>query len=224
MSKVSYLVLVRSGNTVYYEEQKYAGWADVALSENGVNAAREAANLIRASGIRLDTGFTSMLKRGVHTMNIIIDELDINSLKVHKHWRLNTRHYGKLEGLNKESGSEIALNDDVRPPLLDLMDDKHPSHETKYQFVPLEALPGGESMNDCKARIIPYWQDKIAPALLKGKNVLVVSHGHSIKALRNHLGDVEGIEALESTISAGIPRVLEFNQRLEITAQYNLSN
>lgn len=226
-SKVTHLILVRSGNTSYYEEQKYAGWADVPLSEDGINQAREAASLISSAGLTIDIGFTSVLKRGIHTMNIIIDELDVNSLKVHKHWRLNTRHYGKLEGMSKSSAEqygEIHTNEDARPPPLDLMDDKHPSHEKKYEFVPLEALPCSESQRDTEVRVIPYWQDKIAPALLKGKNVLVVSHGNAIQALRKHLGDLGGANSNDSDISAAIPRVIEFSQRLEITTQYNLSN
>ena len=225
MSKNATLILICSGESMWDEEKKVAGWTDVPLSELGINQCKEAAYLLR--GIKIDVAYTSFLKRGIHTTSIILDEMDLNCVKIKKHWRLNPRHYGSVQGMLRSEAKKIENYQTTRRgysakfPPLSLSDDSHPSHDYKYSLVPAKFLPCTESLEDTQNRVIPYWFDKIAPSILKGKNVLVVTHKNTIRALRYYWKDFEDdIANLE--IASGIPRLYEFNEKLEIIEKRDL--
>lgn len=227
MSKYATLILLSAGASGWDEEKKIAGWSDIRLSEQGINQCKEAAYMLR--GLKIDVAFTSYLKRGIHSTCIILDEMDINCVKIKKHWRLNPRHYGALQGLYRSEAKKTTNYEAVRvglserPPKLSSTDEAHPSYDLKYSLVPSNMLPSGESLIDTQDRIVPYWFDRIAPCLLKGKNVLVVSHRDTIKALRYFLKDDENdINSLE--IASGIPRIYEFNEKLDIIQKKNLGD
>ena len=232
-SKTVYLALVGAGESIWATEDRITGWIDLPLSEIGLYQAREAAAMLGTKNIRFSAAFTSMMKRGIHTLNIILDELDINYIKYKKHWRLNPQHYGALEQQTKEEiisqHGEDSYNDWIfsyegRPPEVDFKDERHPSNQAKYSNVPAAILPCSESLKETENRVKIYWADKIAPALLSGKNVLVVTHRNTIKAFRSFLGDVDenGIKSL--SVPSGIPRVYEFSDKLKIAECYYLAD
>ena len=232
-SKIVTMALVGAGESIWSDDEKVAGWVDLPLSEEGLTQAREAAGMLGAKTIRFSAAFTSMMKRGMHTLNIILDELDINWIKYKKHWRLNPQHLGGLQQLKSteivSSYGEAQYNAWMngvadRPPALELTDERHPSNESKYAGIPAAALPCSESLFDTQRRLESYWTDSIAPSLLSGKNVLVVSHRNTIRAFRNILGDVGegGIENLR--VPPGIPRIYEFNDKLQIIDAYYLAD
>ena len=193
---MSYLILLRHGQSVWNAENRFTGWMDVDLSDAGEAEARDAGVLIRQSGIQISAAYTSVLKRAVRTANIVLDTLDICSLNLTKHWRLNERHYGALTGLNKkETADQYGIDQvkiwrrsyDIPPPALEDSDERHPRFNPIYKFLPLDALPSTECLKDVVNRALPFWQDYLARDLLKGKNVLVAAHGNSIRALLKHL-------------------------------------
>jgi 2,3-bisphosphoglycerate-dependent phosphoglycerate mutase len=227
MSKHSTLILVSSGESIWDEEKKITGWTDVPLSELGVNQCKEAAYLIGSR--KIDVAFTSFLKRGIHTTCIILDEIDQNCVKIKKHWRLNPRHFGAVQGLLRSEAEKAENYEEIRRGLnlkfakMSDADEANPSYDLRYSLVPTKALPSSESLLDTQARVVPYWFDKIAPCLLKGKTVLVVSHNNTIRALRHFWGDYEDdISKLE--VAACVPRVYEFNEKLEILTKTDLGN
>lgn len=227
------MALVGAGETIWAEEDRVAGWIDLPLSEEGLTQAREAAIMLGTKNLRFSAAFTSMMKRGIHTLNIILDELDINWIKYKKHWRLNPQNYGILQQCTKpeiiekygEENFNLWMNSYYgKAPDIDINDDRHPSNEIKYLNIPPAALPCSESLEDTEKRVRSYWTDKIAPALLSGKNSLVVSHRNTIRAIRNILGDVDekGIGSL--VIPAGIPKIYEFDDKLQIIESYYLAD
>ncbi|OMJ96311.1 hypothetical protein SteCoe_41 [Stentor coeruleus] len=227
MSRHATMILLCAGECMWDDERKIAGWTDVPLSELGVNQCKEAAEYMRR--IKIDVAFTSVLKRGIHTTCIVLDELDLNCVKIKKHWRLNPRHYGIMQGVLRSEAKKHENYQEVRRgltqkfPSISTSDETHPSHDFRYSLVPCNSLPGSESLEDTKNRVIPYWYDKIAPCLLKGKNILVVTHKNTVRALRHFLNDYEGeIENLE--VASGVPRVYEFNEKLEIIDKKNLGD
>ncbi|OMJ87274.1 hypothetical protein SteCoe_11042 [Stentor coeruleus] len=232
-SKTATLAIVGAGESIWTEDERTAGWVDLPLSESGLTQAREAAAMLGTKSIRFSAAFTSMMKRGIHTLNIILDELDINWIKYKKHWRLNPQHFGALQKLTKQEirdkyGKKNYKNYmhsySIKPPALEENDEGHPSMEVKYTGIPAMALPGCESLEDTEKRLQSYWTDKIAPALLSGKNVLVVSHRNTIRALRKILGDVDETSITSLIIPPGIPRVYEFNDKLQIIDAYYLAD
>jgi 2,3-bisphosphoglycerate-dependent phosphoglycerate mutase len=227
MSNSSTLILICSGESIWDEEKKIAGWTDVPLSELGVNQCKEAAYLLR--GTKIDIAFTSVLKRAIHTTCILLDEIDQNSVKIKKHWRLNPRHYGTMQGVTWEDAKKhehflnIWKGATEKFQCLSLDDETHPSHDLRYSLVPSKFLPCSESLFDMQGRVLPYFFDKIAPCLLKGKTVLVVTHENTVRALRLHFKDYEtGIEDLE--IARGVARIYTFNEKLDIVDRKNLGN
>ena len=227
MSKHSTLILVSSGESIWDEEKKITGWTDVPLSETGVNQCKEAAYLI--GNRKIDVAFTSFLKRGIHTTCIILDEIDQNCTKIKKHWRLNPRHFGTVQGQLRSEAEKLEDYEEMRKglskrfPKMSEGDEAHPSHDLRYALVHSKSLPSTESLLDTQNRLLPYWFDKIAPCLLKGKTVLVVSHNNTIRALRHFWKDFEG-EVSDLEVAACVPRVYEFNEKLEILNKMDLGN
>lgn len=227
------MALVPAGESIWAEEDRVAGWVDLPLSDRGLMQARESAGMLGAKGLKFSSAFTSMMKRGIHTLNIILDELDINWIKYKKHWRLNPQHFGSIQKLTKgeivekfgqENCDKWMKGYAQRPPLVDLSDDNHPTNENKYEAIPAAALPCGESLEDCEARLEAYWADKIAPVLLSGKNALVVSHRNTIRAFRKILGEVDEVSVESVGVPAGIPRIYEFDNNLKIEEAYYLAD
>lgn len=224
------LVLLRHGESQWNRENRFTGWVDVDLSPKGIEEARAAGGLLRAEGYRFDLAFTSVLKRAIRTLWIALDELDQMWLPEEKHWRLNERHYGALQGLNKAEmaakyGEEQVLawrrSYDTPPPELDPGDPRHETKDPRYAGVP---VPRSESLKDTVARVIPYWKTMIAPAVRSGKLVLVAAHGNSLRALIKHLDNVSDQKIVEENVPTGIPLVYELDQGLKPARHYYLGD
>ncbi len=218
------LVLLRHGESVWNKENLFTGWTDVPLSERGEAEARQAGRLMKEAGLTFDIVFTSLLVRAIRTAEIALEEMGLSWLPVERSWRLNERHYGALQGLNKKEtaekyGSEQVFlwrrSYDVPPPPLDPSDHRHPRHDPRYRFLPPDALPATECLKDVVARMLPYWYDAIAPRLLDGKRVLVVAHGNSLRALVKHLDRISDEEIPALNIPTGIPLRYELDGELK---------
>jgi len=195
-NKIHRVVFVRHGESTWNKENRFTGWTDVQLTPNGIEEAKFAGQLLKQNGFQFDIAFTSVLTRAIMTYNNIATELGCHYIPVHKHWRLNERHYGALQGLNKaetaaKHGEEqVTLwrrSYDIPPPELTLEDERHPQHDARYQGLPLDVLPKTESLKITVDRVLPYWYDSICPQVLQGKNVIVVAHGNSLRAIVKHL-------------------------------------
>ena len=227
------LVLVRHGESTWNQENRFTGWTDVPLATTGMNEAKEGGQMINAQNIKFDVVHTSVLKRAIQTMNIVLSEIDQEYLPIVKHWRLNERHYGALQGLNKAEtaaihGEEQVLvwrrSYDIPPDPIDKSDSRHPCHEAKYQNLPSDVLPRTECLKDCIERVLPCWYDNIAPDILSGKKVLVVAHGNSLRGLVKHLDRMTEDEILKLNIPTGIPLVYELDQNLQPVKHYYLAD
>ncbi|MGZ3651784.1 MAG: 2,3-diphosphoglycerate-dependent phosphoglycerate mutase [Bdellovibrionota bacterium] len=225
------LVLLRHGESAWNQENRFTGWTDVDLTEKGRSEARAAGAAMKASGFRFDLAFTSVLKRAIRTLWIATDEMDLLWIPVQKSWRLNERHYGALQGLNKsETAAKYGEEQvhvwrrsyDVLPPLLEKSDERHPSHDPRYSGA--KDLPAGESLETCVARMLPYWNDSIAPAVRTGKNVIVAAHGNSLRALVMHLDSMSKEEIMGLNIPTGIPLVYELDSNLKPIKHYYLGD
>ncbi|HID71525.1 MAG TPA: 2,3-diphosphoglycerate-dependent phosphoglycerate mutase [Thermoplasmata archaeon] len=217
------LVMLRHGESQWNKENRFTGWTDVDLSEKGIEEAKRAGSFLKEEGLVFDIAFTSYLKKAIRTLWLVLDVLDLMWIPVEKSWRLNERHYGALQGLNKAEmaaryGEEQVLlwrrSYDVRPPLLEKSDPRYPGNDPKYKDVEEDYLPLGESLKDTMARVIPYWHEKIAPAVKSGKRVLIVAHGNSLRALVKYLEDLSPEEVLTLNIPTAIPYIYELDQEL----------
>jgi 2,3-bisphosphoglycerate-dependent phosphoglycerate mutase len=215
------LVLLRHGESQWNRENRFTGWVDVDLSPDGVEQARDAGRLLKAEGLRFDLAYTSVLKRAIRTLWISLDALDQMWLPVEKHWRLNERHYGALEGLNKaetaaKHGDQQVLiwrrSYDIAPPPLSPQDERYEGKDPRYAGV---EVPRSESLKDTIARVLPYWNSAIAPAIRAGKRVLIAAHGNSLRALIKYLDDVSEQEILELNVPTGVPLVYELDGSLK---------
>ena len=227
------LVLVRHGESTWNQENRFTGWTDVPLASKGIDEAKEGGQLIREQNFQFDVVHTSVLKRAIQTMNIVLSETDQEYLPVNKHWRLNERHYGALQGLNKSEtaalhGEEQVLvwrrSYDIPPPSLETSDERHPCHEKKYHNLPADILPRTECLKDCIERVLPCWYDNIAPDILSGKKVLVVAHGNSLRGLVKHLDKLTEDQILKLNIPTGIPLVYELDDKLQPIRHYYLAD
>jgi 2,3-bisphosphoglycerate-dependent phosphoglycerate mutase len=225
------LVLLRHGESVWNQENRFTGWTDVDLSEKGLGEARSAGRLLREAGFRFELAFTSVLKRAIRTLWIVQDEMDLLWIPVQKSWRLNERHYGALQGLNKaETAAKYGEEQvhvwrrsyDVLPPLLETSDPRHPSHDPRYRGE--KDLPGGEALEQCVARLVPYWNETVAPAVRTGKSVVVAAHGNSLRALVKHLDRLSNEEIMGLNIPTGIPLVYELDAELKPLKHYYLGD
>jgi 2,3-bisphosphoglycerate-dependent phosphoglycerate mutase len=230
-SKIHKVVFVRHGESTWNKENRFTGWTDVALTENGIQEAKFAGQLLKQNGFNFDLAFTSVLTRAIMTYNNIATELGCHWIPVHKHWRLNERHYGALQGLNKaetaaKHGEEqVTLwrrSYDIPPPELALDDERHPQHDPRYQGLPLDVLPKTESLKITVDRVLPFWYDKICPEVLSGKNVIVVAHGNSLRAIVKHLSQMSDTDIIKYNIPTACPLVYEFDETLKPIKNYYL--
>ena len=227
------LVLVRHGESTWNRENRFSGWTDVDLSEKGVEEAHEAGRTLREEGYVFDVAYTSVLKRAIRTLWIILDELDQMWITVHNSWRLNERHYGALQGLNKAEmaakyGEEQVLvwrrSYDVRPPTLELSDERYPGSDPRYRNVNKSDIPLCESLKDTVNRFLPYWHDTLAPTIKSGKRVLIAAHGNSLRALVKYLDSLSETEIVKLNIPTGIPLVYELGEDLKPIKHYYLGD
>ncbi len=227
------LVLLRHGESVWNKENKFTGWTDVDLSEKGIKEAKESAQLLKEGGYTFDIIFTSVLKRAIRTMWIVQDDMDMMWLPVRRSWRLNERHYGALQGLNKKEtaqklGEEQVLiwrrSYDVRPPALMEDDPRYPGNEAMYADVPKGDLPLSECLKDTVERFLPYWEQEIIPDIKAGKKVLIVAHGNSLRALVKYLDKISDEEIVGLNIPTGIPLIYELDDDLKPISHYYLGD
>ncbi len=227
------VVLLRHGQSTWNLENRFTGWTDVDLTPQGHAEAHEAARLLREAGDTFDIAFTSLLKRAIRTNWIVQDELDLLWIPVERSWRLNERHYGALQGLNKaettaahgEAQTHLWRRSyDVPPPPLPLDDPRHPARDPRYASLSPAECPATESLKDTVARFVPYWTGTIAPAIRAGQRVLITAHGNSLRALVKYLDGVSEAEIAELNIPTGIPLVYELDASLKPIRRYYLGD
>ena len=227
------LVLLRHGESTWNRENRFTGWTDVDLSERGRAEAHEAGRLLRDGGYLFDRAYTSVLKRAIRTLWIALDELDLMWIPVTKDWRLNERHYGALQGLNKaetatkhgEAQTKIWRRSyDIPPPPLDPGDPRHPSRDPRYRTLSPQDLPLTESLKDTVARFLPYWHETIAPSVRARQRVLIAAHGNSLRALVKYLDHISETDIVELNIPTGIPLVYELDADLWPIRHYYLGD
>jgi 2,3-bisphosphoglycerate-dependent phosphoglycerate mutase len=227
------LVLLRHGESTWNRENRFTGWTDVDLSDRGREEAAEAGRLLREGGYVFDVAYTSVLKRAIRTMIAALDAVDRLWVPVEKSWRLNERHYGALQGLNKaetaaahgEAQTKIWRRSyDIPPPPLTPDDPRHPSHDPRYAQLDPGELPLTESLKDTVARFLPYWRETIAPSIASGRRVLIAAHGNSLRALVKYLDNVPATDIVELNIPTGIPLVYELSEALQPIRHYYLGD
>ena len=225
------LVLIRHGESQWNKENRFTGWKDVDLSEKGVNEAHAAGKLLQAEGFEFDEAYTSVLKRAIRTLWIILDELDEMWISVTKSWLLNERHYGGLQGLDKSETAAKYGEDqvkiwrrsyDVPPPELDATDERYLGHDPRYAG--LENFPKTECLKDTVARVVPYWESEIAPKIKAGKRLIIAAHGNSLRALVKHLDGISDDEIVNLNIPTGVPLVYELDSELKPIKSYYLGD
>jgi 2,3-bisphosphoglycerate-dependent phosphoglycerate mutase len=218
------IVLLRHGESIWNKENLFTGWTDVDLSDRGKAEAKKAGELLKAEGFAFDVAFTSVLKRAIRTLWIALDELDLMWIPVEHSWRLNERHYGALQGLNKAQtaakyGDEQVLtwrrSYDVPPPALEESDPRHAGTDPRYRDLSDSELPRTECLKDTVARFLPYWHESIVPAIRAGKKVIIAAHGNSLRALVKYLDDISDREIVGLNIPTGVPLVYELDERLK---------
>ncbi|HLQ13444.1 MAG TPA: 2,3-diphosphoglycerate-dependent phosphoglycerate mutase [Steroidobacteraceae bacterium] len=227
------LLMVRHGQSIWNLENLFTGWTDVDLSVQGIEEARQAGREIAGAGLVPDIVYTSVLKRAIRTQWLILEELDLLWLPVERDWRLNERHYGSLQGLNKQQTVEKygeaqvkiwRRSYDTPPPPLATDDPRHPRRDRRYAHVPPAELPGTESLKDTLARVLPYWEQRIAPDLRAGRNVMIVAHGNSLRALVKMLDALSESAVVELNIPTGIPLLYELDGQLRPKASRYLGD
>jgi 2,3-bisphosphoglycerate-dependent phosphoglycerate mutase len=227
------LVLLRHGESTWNQENRFTGWTDVDLTEKGCAEGREAGRLIAEQRFDFDIAYTSVLKRALRTLWIALDAMDRLWIPVEKSWRLNERHYGALQGLNKaetaakHGEAQVKIwrrSYDIPPPPLDADDPRHPGGDARYAKLPKDELPLTESLKDTVARFLPYWHGTIAPGIRSGQRVLIAAHGNSLRALVKYLDDVSEQEIVELNIPTGIPLVYELDAELRPVKKYYLGD
>jgi len=228
-----FLVLLRHGESVWNKKNRFSGWTDVDLSEKGVKEAIESAKLLEKNNFMFDIAFTSLLKRGIRTLWIVLDEMDLMWIPVYKSWRLNERHYGALQGYSKskmakELGEEQVLiwrrSYDVPPPALKTSDPRYPGFDPRYKNLNPKDIPLTECLKDTVNRFLPYWHEKIAPTIKAGKKVLISAHGNSLRALVQYLDDLSEDKIIKLDIPTGIPLVYELDDELKPLKHYYLGD
>ncbi len=227
------LVMVRHGQSTWNLENRFTGWTDVDLTEQGIREAHEAAAALLDGGYTFDVAFTSVLKRAIRTLWIILDDMDLMWIPVHRSWRLNERHYGALQGLNKkDTAARYGLEQvqiwrrsyDIPPDPLAEDDSMHPCHDPRYANIPRTVLPATESLKTTLERVLPYWHEMIVPVLRQEQKVLISAHGNSIRAMVKYLDHVSDEEITGLNIPTGIPLVYELDENLQARTHYYLAD
>jgi 2,3-bisphosphoglycerate-dependent phosphoglycerate mutase len=227
------VVLLRHGESTWNKENRFTGWTDVDLSEAGRGEAQAAGKLLKDGGYLFDVAYTSVLTRAIRTLFYSLDALDLLWIPVKKSWRLNERHYGALQGLNKaetaakhgEEQTKIWRRSyDIPPPALTVDDRRHPSHDPRYRSLDPSDLPSTECLKDTVARFLPLWHDEIAPAIRRGERVLIAAHGNSLRALVKYLDGISDADIVELNIPTGIPLVYELDSNLKPIKSYYLGD
>lgn len=227
------LVLLRHGESTWNKENRFSGWTDVDLSEKGVKEAHEGGRRLKQANFVFDVAFTSVLKRAIRTLWIVQDEMDLMWIPVEKSWRLNERHYGALQGLNKsetakEHGEEQVhiwrRSYDVQPPALEKSDARYPGNDPKYRHLDPKDLPLTESLKDTVERFLPYWHQSIAPAIKSGQKVIISAHGNSLRALVKFLDEIPDKDIPNLNIPTGIPLIYELDENLKPVKHHYLGD
>jgi 2,3-bisphosphoglycerate-dependent phosphoglycerate mutase len=227
------LVLLRHGESNYNKENRFGGWIDADLSEKGIVEAKKAGQVLKEQEYTFDVAFTSVLKRAIRTLWIVLDVMDLMWIPVFRSWRLNERHYGALQGLNKSEtaakfGEEQVLiwrrSYDIRPPSLEKTDEMYPGNDPKYKYLNERDLPLSESLKDTLNRVLPYWHETIAPMIESGKRVIISAHGNSLRALVKYLDNISDEEIVKLNIPTGIPLVYELKENLKPIKNYYLGD
>ena len=227
-SKNHFLVLIRHGESQWNHENRFTGWKDVELSEKGIKEAEKAGKHLLSEKFEFDVAYTSCLTRAIKTLNLVLSEMNMNWLPVIKDWRLNERHYGDLQGLNKSETAEIhgeaqvkiwRRSYDTPPPQMSLSNPEHPSHDPRYKNIEAQILPSGESLKDTVVRFLPLWNQQISKDILSGKKVLIAAHGNSLRALIQHLENLSEAEIMEVNMPTGIPMVYELDSSLKVVSK-----
>ena len=227
------LVLLRHGESTWNKENRFTGWTDVDLTEQGRQEAKAAGQVLKKDGFSFDIAYCSVMKRALRTLWIVLDELDELWIPVEKTWRLNERHYGALQGLNKSETAAQYGEDQVLvwrrsydiPPLpLEKSDERYPGHDPRYRDVPAADLPLTECLKDTVDRFLPYWHEVIAPQVKAGKKVVIAAHGNSLRALVKYLDDLSEEEVLKLNIPTGVPLVYELDDDLKPLKRYYLGD
>ncbi|ENA7836401.1 2,3-diphosphoglycerate-dependent phosphoglycerate mutase [Listeria monocytogenes] len=225
------LVLIRHGQSEWNKLNLFTGWHDVDLSQEGVVEAMTAGKRIKEAGLEFDVAFTSVLTGAIKTLNYVLEESDQMWVPVHKSWRLNERHYGALQGLNKQETAEKYGADQVQkwrrsydtlPPLLEENDERQAKNDRRYQLLDTHAIPSGENLKVTLERVIPYWMDTIAPEIKEGRRVVIAAHGNSLRALVKFLEGISDDEIMDLEIPTGVPLVYELNADLKPVNKYYL--
>lgn len=225
------LVFVRHGLSEWNALNLFTGWEDVDLSEKGIEEAKDAGQKIKKAAIQFDVAFTSVLKRAIKTCHYVLEESEQIWVPEHKSWRLNERHYGALQGLNKQETADKYGPDQVQlwrrsydtlPPLLEASDPRSAVNDRRYSHLDKRVIPGGENLKVTLERVTPYWDDYIAPSLLAGETVLVAAHGNSLRALAKHLENISDEDIMALEIPTGQPLVYELNDDLSVAKKYYL--
>lgn len=227
------LVLLRHGESVWNKENRFTGWTDVDLSETGISEANQAGAALLANGFDFDVCYTSYLKRAIRTLNIVLERLDREWLPVYKSWKLNERHYGALQGLNKsETAAEYGEEQvkiwrrsfDIRPPVLDEEDERNPRFHVQYRNEVPDEMPLAESLKDTIARTVPYFNDVIKRDMEQGKRALIAAHGNSLRALMKHFDGLSDKEIIDVNIPTGVPLVYEIDENFAVIRKYYLAD
>src|SRR5215510_2339695 len=227
------LVLLRHGESVWNRENRFTGWTDVDLTEQGRAEAASAGRALLARGLTFDVAYTSVLKRAIRTLWIALDEMDLMWIAVHRSWRLNERHYGALQGLNKAETAEKfgeaqvkiwRRSYDVPPPALELDDQRHPKFDPRYASLTPVQLPATESLKLTLDRVLPYWHSTLSPMIKSGKRVIVSAHGNSIRAFVKYLDAISDADITELNIPTGVPLIYELDENLKPIKNYYLGD
>ncbi len=226
------LCIVRHGQSEWNQQNLFTGWRDIVLTENGRIEAKAAGEILHETGIQFDIAYTSLLTRAIVTANLLLEQMQLAWVDVNKSWRLNERHYGALQGKNKAQvvaihGEEQVMrwrrSFDVRPPLLDVASPDHPKHHKRYANVPRTDLPTGESLKDVMQRVMPLWTQEVVPQLQRGKKVLIVAHGNSLRALIKLLEDVSDSEISRIELDTGVPELYELDATFHSKSRHRYS-
>ena len=227
------LVIIRHGESTWNKENRFTGWKDVDLSEKGIAEAQKAGKILKEKGYDFNFAYTSRLTRAIKTLNIILDEMNLNWIPVTKEWRLNERHYGELQGLDKAETAEKhgetqvkiwRRSFDIPPPQMPLTNPEHPSQDPRYADVKATDLPSGESLKDTVVRFLPLWVQKISPDIKAEKKVLIAAHGNSLRALMMHVEGIKPSEIMEVNVPTGIPLVYKLDAGMKVISKEYLGD